>query len=63
MSWPVTTAYGIETYYCPRCNEPEPDGLPNVEAFETFGELCCDECAASLLEEAIDTENFERGII
>lgn len=41
----MTGAYAIETPKggaCARCGET--DFSPNVEAFETFGTLVCDDC-------------------
>ena len=38
------------TCYCPECGEPDPDGMPDVEAFEVFGVTVCPDCAAALFE-------------
>ena len=48
--YPQGAVAGMECVYCPECGDPDPDGLPSVEAFEEFGVVCCPECAAALFE-------------
>ena len=48
--YPQGDVAGMECVYCPECGDPDPDGLPSVEAFEEFGVVCCPECAAALFE-------------
>lgn len=37
---------------CPRCGGSMDDCSVNVEAFEVFGDVVCEECADEVLDEA-----------
>lgn len=42
--WPVTDVYGIETYYCPVCKTPEPDGDIVRAVWGDEDTFCCEKC-------------------
>lgn len=50
--WPVKDCCGIETWYCPQCGTPEPEGDIHEDAWEQLGEIACQDCGDEVLFEA-----------
>ena len=42
--WPLAEVFGEDVTYCPVCHQPEPDGLPVVEAYEITDMVMCGLC-------------------
>lgn len=58
--WPLAEVFGEDTTFCPVCHEPEPDGLPVVEAFEVTGRVMCGPCWEAVCEDADPEAAAER---